>query len=90
MTGSELKVASEVKLSPAGSRQKNHLLVGNDCKEEEDAKKNQSRRKLQLLRYLNAVATRTKSFATLGSTPASNRRDVYCKRMRKLAKKISL
>lgn len=89
MTGSELKVVSEVKLSPAGSRQKNHLLVGDDCKEEEDEKKIKVR-KLQLLRYSNAVATRTKSLATLGSTPASNRRDVCCKRMRKLAKKISL
>lgn len=39
MTGSELKVASEVKLSPAGSRQKNHLLVGDDCKDEEDGEK---------------------------------------------------
>lgn len=39
MTGSELKVVSEVKLSPAGSRQKNHLLVGDDCKEEEDERK---------------------------------------------------
>lgn len=43
MTGSVLKVVSEVKLSPAGSRQKNHLLVGDDCKEEEeDEKKSKS------------------------------------------------
>lgn len=38
MTGSELKVVSEVKLSPAGSRQKSHLLVGDNCKEEDEKK----------------------------------------------------
>lgn len=42
MTGSELKVVSEVKLSPAGSRQKNHLLVGDDCEEEDEKKKSKS------------------------------------------------
>lgn len=56
MTGSELKSSQKPKLSPAGSRQKDHLLLGDDCEEGEEEEKNQSSLKLQLVLYKSAIA----------------------------------